>query len=62
MNCRYNSKSIECNIQEWPVPETGILQLDYVSSKRVPKEAKAQRDEVLPYQPPFPFLPEPDLH
>ncbi|KAL3911879.1 MAG: hypothetical protein SGPRY_008530 [Prymnesium sp.] len=47
MNCRYNSKSIECNIQEWPVPETGILQLDYVSSKRVPKEAKAQRDEVF---------------
>jgi len=47
MNVRYNGKGIDGDIQEWPVAETGVLNFDYVSCKRVPKDARAQRDEVF---------------
>ena len=35
------------DIQKWKPPEKGLLLFDYVSAKRVPKEAKPQRDEVF---------------
>jgi len=35
------------DIQKWKVPASGLLMFDYVATKRVPKEAKAQRDEVF---------------
>jgi len=35
------------DIQAWKPPEAGVLSFDYVATKRVPKEAKAQRDEVF---------------
>ena len=35
------------DIQTWKAPAAGTLQFDYVATKRVPKEAKAQRDEVF---------------
>ena len=35
------------DIQSWKPPtDPGVLRFDYVATKRVPKEAKAQRDEV----------------
>jgi hypothetical protein len=36
-----------CDSQEWSVPNSGILVFDYVSWKLLPKDAKAQRDEVF---------------
>ena len=35
------------DMQKWPVPEAGMCTFDYVSGKRVPKDAHAQRDEVF---------------
>jgi Ran GTPase-activating protein (RanGAP) involved in mRNA processing and transport len=35
------------DIQKWTPPATGVLLFDYVATKRVPKEAKPQRDEVF---------------
>ena len=34
------------DIQTWKLPAAGMLRFDYVATKRVPKEAKAQRHEV----------------
>jgi len=47
LNIKYNGKTIDLDIQEWAVAETGVLVFDYVSCKRVPKDARAQRDEVF---------------
>lgn len=35
------------DIQTWKLPAAGMLRFDYVATKRVPKEAKAQRHEVF---------------
>ena len=34
------------DIRSWKPPREGLLRFDYVATKRVPKEAKAQRHEV----------------
>ena len=34
------------DIRSWKPPSEGFLSFDYVATKRVPKEAKAQRHEV----------------
>ena len=36
----------EFDIQAWKPPPAGTLRFDYVSTKRIPREAKAQREEV----------------
>jgi len=35
------------DIQAWKPPPNGMLRFDYIATKRVPKEAKAQRQEVF---------------
>jgi Ran GTPase-activating protein (RanGAP) involved in mRNA processing and transport len=35
------------DIQDWTPPSTGSLSFDYIATKRIPKEAKPQRDEVF---------------
>ena len=42
--------------RDGPVPEAGVLHFDYVSCKRVPKDARAQRDEVSLIAPTSPSL------
>jgi Ran GTPase-activating protein (RanGAP) involved in mRNA processing and transport len=52
LSVRHNGKHLlfeedGASIQEWPTPAEGTLTYDYVSGKRVPREARAQRDAVF---------------
>ena len=41
LNLRHNSAPLTVDIQKWEVPDGGVLSFDYVSLKRVPKDARA---------------------
>ncbi|KAJ1627881.1 hypothetical protein T492DRAFT_168552 [Pavlovales sp. CCMP2436] len=51
LNVRLGGKEVEFgegkDIQDWSAPAAGVLTYDYVSGKRVPREARAQRDPVF---------------
>ena len=51
LNVTHNGKIVpfteEEDIQAWTLPPHGMACFDYVSGKRVPKDARAQRDEVF---------------
>jgi hypothetical protein len=51
LSVTYNGRAVELgesgDIQDWPVPDSGTLAYDYVSGKRMPRDARAQRALVF---------------
>lgn len=51
LNVTHNGKIVpfteEEDIQAWKLPASGMCTFDYVSGKKVPKDARAQREEVF---------------
>ena len=50
LNVTHNGKIVpfteEEDIQAWKLPASGMCTFDYISGKKVPKDARAQREEA----------------